>query len=173
MMYTIGQMAKVVGLSRGTLLHYDKIGLLRPSTRTESNYRVYNDEDLARLQQIVIYRDAGLSLGNIAQLLDKPVNETVAILQNQLALINEEIADLRRQQQSILGLIGGDGLLQNTRIMNKEQWVMILKTAGWSEVDMINWHAVFEQNYPEAHQDFLESLGIDEEEIVAIRTGMQ
>ena len=170
-MYTIGQMAKTVGLSRGTLLHYDKIGLLTPSTRTAANYRTYTDSDLTKLKQIMIYREAGLSLENIAKLLDTSTNETVCILQDQLSRINEQIAQLRRQQQMILSLVGNETLQQKTRLMNKAQWVSILKAAGWSEEDMQNWHIAFEQNFPEAHQDFLESLGIGNDEIARIRAG--
>ena len=171
-MYTIGQIAKTVGLSRGTLLHYDKIGLLKASARTEANYRSYTDSDLTKLQQIMIYREAGLSLENIAKLLDTSTNETVRILQEQLSLINEQIAQLRQQQQMIISLVDNETLQQKTRLMNKAQWVLILKAAGWSEEDMQNWHTAFEQNFPEAHQDFLESLGIANDEIARIREGL-
>lgn len=170
-MYTIGQIAKSVGLSRGTLLHYDKIGLLKSSARTEANYRTYTHADLARLQQIMLYREAGLPLEKIAQLLETSTNETLQILQNQLTLLNEQIVQLRQQQQMVLSLIGNDTLQQKTRVMNKAQWVSILQTAGWSEADMQRWHATFEQNFPEAHQDFLESLGIAANEIAAIQRG--
>ena len=54
-------------------------------------------------------------------------------------------------------------------MLNKERWVAIMKAAGLSEQDMRNWHSQFEKMEPEAHQEFLESLGIESEEIVKIR----
>ena len=51
-MYTIGKLAKKFDLSRSTLLYYDSIGLLKPSSRTESEYRQYSEDDAARLEQI-------------------------------------------------------------------------------------------------------------------------
>ena len=168
-MKTIGQLAKSVGLSRGTLLHYDKIGLLIPSARTESNYRAYSQEDVQRLEQIMIYREAGLPLEKICELLATPQNESVSLLVEQLEKINQQIAKLRLQQQTILSLVGNKALVENGRVLNKAQWVAILKSAGWSEADMHHWHHVFERDYPQAHQNFLESLGIKEVEIKKIR----
>ena len=53
--------------------------------------------------------------------------------------------------------------------MNKNQWVNILKASGMDEKAMRKWHVQFEKNLPEAHTDFLESLGINPEEIKAIK----
>ncbi len=53
---SIGEIAKQYGLSRSTLLYYDAIGLLRPSGRSESNYRRYTGEDSRRLRLICMYR---------------------------------------------------------------------------------------------------------------------
>jgi hypothetical protein len=54
-------------------------------------------------------------------------------------------------------------------VINKERWVDIMRAAGFSEKDMRNWHAQFEKMEPEAHQEFLESLGIKPAEIEEIR----
>ena len=56
-MMTIGKLSKVFGFSRSTLLYYDKIGLIRPSARSKSGYRLYNDKDVSRLEQIIILRN--------------------------------------------------------------------------------------------------------------------
>ena len=69
-MYTIGQLSRCSGLSRSTLLYYDRKGLLNPTARTEANYRLYNDKDLTRLELILNYRETGISLEQIKQLLD-------------------------------------------------------------------------------------------------------
>lgn len=69
-MYTIGQLSKAFGLSRSTLLYYDKIGLLMPSARTSAGYRSYSEEDRKRLEQICLYRETGISLEDMKIILD-------------------------------------------------------------------------------------------------------
>lgn len=168
-MYTIGQLVKQFGLSRSTLLYYDKIGLLKPSGRSDSNYRLYNEDDLKRMQQICIYKEAGLTLDTVADILEGQNNQTTALLEKRLAQLNQDISDLRRQQQVIVGLLGKTLMEKSTRVMNKQQWVAILKASGMDEDAMRQWHIEFERAMPEAHQDFLESLGIDEIQIKHIR----
>ena len=54
-------------------------------------------------------------------------------------------------------------------MLNKARWVDIMRAAGLSDEDMSNWHVQFEKMEPEAHQEFLESLGIEPAEIEQIR----
>ena len=54
-------------------------------------------------------------------------------------------------------------------MINKDRWVEIMRAAGFKEQDMRNWHVQFEKLEPEAHQEFLESLGIAKDEIAKIR----
>src|SRR6478735_6871402 len=68
--WTVGQVADVFGVTVRTLHHYDEVGLLVPSERSGAGYRLYTDGDLARLQQIVVYRRLELPLEEIATLLD-------------------------------------------------------------------------------------------------------
>jgi DNA-binding transcriptional MerR regulator len=83
-MLTVTGLARSCGLSRSAVLYYESIGLLRPARRTEGNYRAYSDADLRRLKQICVYRDAGLKLGDIRELLDRPENDATAILGRRL-----------------------------------------------------------------------------------------
>ena len=69
---TVGQVAERFDISVRTLHHYDEIGLLRPSERTRAGYRLYADDDLTRLQHIVVYRRLGFALEEIALLLAHP-----------------------------------------------------------------------------------------------------
>ena len=62
-------MAKRFGLSRSTLLYYDSIGLLSPSERSDSNYRLYSGADVERMELIDVYRRAGLPLVDISRVL--------------------------------------------------------------------------------------------------------
>jgi DNA-binding transcriptional MerR regulator len=68
---TVGEVAQRYGITVRTLHHYDDIGLLTPGRRTSSGYRVYTAADLTRLSQVIVYRRLGLSLEEIASLLDE------------------------------------------------------------------------------------------------------
>jgi len=66
---TVGQVAQRFGVSVRTLHHYDEVGLLTPSDRSEAGYRRYTRLDLDRLAQIVVYRRLGFALADVAELL--------------------------------------------------------------------------------------------------------
>lgn len=70
--HTVKQLAELSGVTVRTLHHYDEIGLLKPSHRTEAGYRLYEQKDLLRLQQILIYREMDFSLEDIKAMLDDP-----------------------------------------------------------------------------------------------------
>ncbi len=170
MIYTIGALGDEFGLSRSTLLYYDKIGLLTPSTRSASNYRCYTESDRKRLAKIMTYRDTGMSLHSIAILLGKTKESSrVKILEVQVERLNEEIDRLRKQQQMTIALLQSKDIDRTTRSLNKERWVELLESIGMSEEDMWRWHQEFERRMPQAHQDFLESLNISTKEIGQIR----
>src|SRR6266567_2674802 len=84
-MWKVGQLAKRTGISVRTLHHYDQIGLLTPSHRTESGHRLYDDGDVARLQQIVSLRQLGFALDAIRDLLHRPGTSLVSVLDMHLA----------------------------------------------------------------------------------------
>ena len=73
MAHTVGRVAELAGVTVRTLHHYDEIGLLSPSERSQAGYRRYDDHDLERLQQIRYYRELGFSLPEIATILDPKV----------------------------------------------------------------------------------------------------
>jgi DNA-binding transcriptional MerR regulator len=64
--------SEMAGVSVRTLHHYDAIGLLVPSSVTQAGYRLYSDQDLERLQQILFFREIGFSLQEIKEILDSP-----------------------------------------------------------------------------------------------------
>jgi len=168
-MHTIGQVAKIYSLSRSALIYYDSIGLLRPSGRSDSNYRLYSDSDLKRMDKIALFRSAGLSLESISLLLDKKENELKLALEHRLFSINSEIQKLRDQQKVILTILQNENVSLHSRVITKEVWVSLLQAAGLDQAGMQNWHIEFERMSPEAHQDFLESIGIEMDEIESIR----
>lgn len=181
-MYTIGKLAKMFSLSRSTLLYYDSIGLLSPSGRSDANYRLYSEADKQRMQKIDLYREAGLPLESISRLLALKDSDMVSVLEEQLHRIHEEFQKLRQQQRVILKLLENESTrngnidgkaLPSTRVLNKQQWVSLLAASGMTETDMQKWHVEFEKMSPEAHHDFLESLGIPTDEVGKIRNWSQ
>jgi len=64
-MYTIKELCAKSGLSIATLLYYESIGLLSAEGRSNSNYRLYSDASIKRLERICTYRDAGVPLNDI------------------------------------------------------------------------------------------------------------
>ena len=119
-MFTIGQVAKKCSLSRSTLIYYDHIGVLIPSGRNDSNYRLYSQSDLKKMDRIILFRSAGLSLDSIALLLDTEGGELNSSLEHRLVSINSEIQGLRSQQQVILKLLENEDLAQNSRIITRK-----------------------------------------------------
>ncbi|MBF0370891.1 MAG: MerR family transcriptional regulator [Magnetococcales bacterium] len=172
-MWTIGQLAKRFHLSRSTLLYYDRQGVLKPSGRTPSGYRLYEPSDLKKLERIVLLREAGLPLKTIATLLIPTSNTLEAALEERLNQLNQEISHLRGQQQVIASLLQKGDIKKRSRIITKSGWVALLAGVGLDEAGMRKWHALFEKSAPEAHQDFLESLGIPAEEVSTIREWSQ
>jgi MerR family transcriptional regulator, thiopeptide resistance regulator len=74
MPFTVGDLAKLTGVTVRALHHYDEIGLVRPSQRTAAGYRLYTDTDVHRLQQVLLFRELGLPLGEIAAAIDQAPN---------------------------------------------------------------------------------------------------
>ncbi len=168
---TISRVAKRFGLSRATLLYYDRAGVLRPSGRSAAGYRLYSPEDVERLEAIRRYRELGLSLAETVEILEGPRDALASALGRRLDAVNAEIARLREQQRVLLRLLQARSGQRSARSLDKRRWVALLRASGLSDEDMHRWHVQFERTEPEAHQDFLESLGISAEEILRIRSG--
>lgn len=85
--YTVGRVAALAGVTVRTLHHYDRIGLVRPSGRTPAGYRVYAEDDIERLGQVLLYRRLGFGLDQVAELLDDPDADAVGHLRRQRDLL--------------------------------------------------------------------------------------
>ncbi|MGW6787516.1 MerR family transcriptional regulator [Streptomyces chartreusis] len=96
MSYSVGQVSAFAGVTVRTLHHYDRAGLLSPSGRSGAGYRLYDDADLARLQQILFYRELGFSLDEIAEILNDPQANALEYLRSRVGRLTEEIGRLQR-----------------------------------------------------------------------------
>ncbi|WMN61792.1 MerR family transcriptional regulator (plasmid) [Pseudoalteromonas xiamenensis] len=167
-MLTVTQVAKKFGVSRTTILYYEKVKLLIPAYRSENGYRWYGQIEIKRLEAIIAYRSYGLTISNIKTLLDRNGETQTQILKDHFNELEREIQNLRAQQKAVVVLLQEPTLLEEN-IVNKERWVEIMIAAGFTETDMVRWHQKFEELEPSEHQKFLESLGISGDEITKIR----
>ncbi|MGZ5199618.1 MAG: MerR family transcriptional regulator [Telluria sp.] len=101
-MLKIGELAQRAGLTVRTLHHYDSIGLLRPSARSDAGYRLYNRDDVARLQQVQALRKFGMALAEIGAYLDSPASSPLAIIERQLASLDRQIEEATQVRQQLL-----------------------------------------------------------------------
>ena len=95
--YSIGEVARLTGVSQRMLRHYDEIGLLVPSDRTVAGYREYSEADLLRLQRILSYRALGLGLAETRDLVDAPPADVVEQLRAQEGLLRAAIERMQAQ----------------------------------------------------------------------------
>lgn len=86
-MKTVKQVSEITGISVWMLHHYDKIGLLKPSKLSEAGYRLYDDEALAILQQILFFKELDIPLKEVKKIMDSPNFDKVQALENQKKLI--------------------------------------------------------------------------------------
>jgi MerR family transcriptional regulator, thiopeptide resistance regulator len=172
---TLGRLARAAGLARSSLLHYESLGLLRPAGRSPAGYRLYGNAEIERLRSIRRYRDAGLSLAAICDLLVTPAamsgnkSRPAALLESRLLDLSNEVEQLRSQQRLLARILATREFRNARRCATKEAWTEMLRHAGFTDDEMRAWHVSFEADSPTEHAAFLESLGLAPAEIRAIR----
>ena len=109
--FTIGQLAKAAGVNIQTLRFYERAGILKPQSRRESGYRVYNEESLKRLHFIRQAKNLGFSLKEIQNLLNLRIKSTERCTQvrikaeHKLKTVQEKIMYLRNLEKTLRSLI--------------------------------------------------------------------
>ncbi len=101
MSHTVGTVARLAGVTVRTLHHYDEIGLLRPSGRSDAGYRRYGDGDLDRLQRILFYRELGFALDDIRTVMRDGGGDASGHLRRQHAMLLDRIRRLERMAASV------------------------------------------------------------------------
>ena len=97
----VKEVSQLTGVSVRTLHHYDDIGLLTPDRTKEAGYRLYSDDNLATLQQILFFRELGFSLKKIKELLTSPLFDRAEAFEMQRKMLLEK----RRQLDSMINTI--------------------------------------------------------------------
>ena len=123
MMMTVNEVSKLTGISVRTLHYYDEIGLLHPASVLDTGYRLYDDENLKRLQQILLFRELEFPLKEIKKIIDISDFDTVRALENQI-----EMLSLKRDHL--------DSLIRHAKEMQKkEEAKMDFKAFDKSKLD--------------------------------------
>jgi DNA-binding transcriptional MerR regulator len=100
-MYTVKQLSDLADVSVRTLHYYDEIGLLHPSKVGANGYRYYDDDSLMRLQQILFYREIGLELLQIREVLDSPDFDLLSALQSHRTVLKEKMNRLQNLIETV------------------------------------------------------------------------
>lgn len=103
--WKVGELAGRTGLSVRALHHYEEIGLLVPSGRTEAGHRLYAGEEVLRLQQIASLRALGLSLGEVRECLDVEGYSPTRVIELHIARLKERIDSERRLCERLEGVV--------------------------------------------------------------------
>jgi DNA-binding transcriptional MerR regulator len=93
MEYTVQKLAKLAGISTRTLRYYDEIGILKPARINSSGYRIYGQAEVARLQQVLFYRELGMGLENIKEIITAPSFDGINALRDH----HEKLLEKREQ----------------------------------------------------------------------------
>lgn len=106
MRLSIGEAARRAGVSVRALRYYDRIGLLTPSETTDAGYRYYDADAMARLQQILFYKELGMPLEQIGRVLDSPEADRMDALRKHRRLLEmkrDRIEDMLRLADETIG----------------------------------------------------------------------
>ena len=102
MEYTVQKLGQMAGVSTRTLRYYDEIGILKPARINSSGYRIYGQREVDRLQQILFYRELGVSLEKINEIVTAPsFNEVKALKQHR-----EKLLEKREQLDLLIANVG-------------------------------------------------------------------
>ncbi|OAN11097.1 methyltransferase [Photobacterium jeanii] len=139
-MYRISQLAELVGLSRTTLLYYEKIGLIK-GQRLKNGYRSYSETDLQRLRLMQRLQAGGLTLKECQACLNAKVEREVLV--ERLRQLDHEIEQKQQSRQLLAALLG--------------------------ETPLTEWHESLDEVAPDAHLNWLMTQGFSEKEALHLR----
>ena len=103
-MMTVHEVSRLAGVSIRTLQYYDRIGLLRPAGYTDAGYRLYDDEQLERLQCILLFRELEFPLKDIIAIMDSPDFDRSRALEQQIELLRLKKEHIENLMNFALGI---------------------------------------------------------------------
>src|SRR5215210_3426472 len=138
-MFTVKQLSKLAGVTPRTLHHYDEIGLLKPSRVGDNGYRYYGEESVLRLQQILFYRELGIPLEAIKEIMGRRDFDVLGALGSHKEALQKQVTRLNRLIHTVDNTI--NHLKGNTTMSDKAYF------EGFSEEEQEKYAAEAEQLY--------------------------
>ena len=139
-MYLISELAQKVGLSRSTLLYYEKLGLIS-SERKANQYRDYSERDFQRIKLLQQLQAGGLTLNECLECLESRINREK--LQSRLKVLDDEILQKQKSRDLLASMLGMSSMKE--------------------------WHQAMDEQAPEAHLDWLEKQGFSEKQSLRLK----
>src|SRR5215813_6082648 len=168
----VGELAKRTGLTVRTLHHYDEIGLLKPSLRTEAGYRLYTPGDVARLQQVLSLRQLGFSLEEVRDCLDRPGFSPLEVIDLHVGRLREQIEWQRRLCARLEAI--GRKLRTAGEVSADELFQTIEEMTMWEKYFTPQQVAEIKKRREEAGPEYLNQRQADWANLIAaIRTEME
>lgn len=138
--WRIGEMARLAGVSVRTLRHYDAIGLLAPSDATEAGYRLYDEAAMARLEQILYFKELGFPLEEIREIMTDPGFDAQEAMMRQKALLELQRSRIDAMLARLEQAIAGKGaprmeVFDMSRIENAKKQYAEEAKARWGRTD--------------------------------------
>ena len=151
-MKTVHEVSELTGVTVRTLQYYDTIGLLPPAKRTDAGYRLYDDTAMARLQEILLFRELDFSLGEIKAILDDPAFDRQKALSQQIALLTLQ----RERIDRMIGLA--------KQMKQQEEYTMDFNAFDKRRIEEYKERAKAEWGGTAAYQEYAEKHGSRSEE---------
>jgi len=144
--WKVGELASLTGLTVRTLHHYDEINLLKPSAYSSSGHRLYGEEDIMRLQQILSLRELGFSLEEIKNCLQNPDFSPVKVIQSHVDKLNQQIELQQKLKRLLTGI---SSHLQVEKKVSVDDLIKTIEVTRMSE-------ELFNQYYTKEQRQYLD-----------------
>lgn len=152
-MSSISQICKIVGISRSTLLYYERIGIISPARNSENGYRDYTEDDIHALVLIRQLKKAGFSLKQASSIMEGDLDPEIIL--SHFHSLEQEIQELKVAHEMVRSLV----------IYSTGEHPKTIPQTNPAGI----WHAELEKVAGEAHAEWLKRLGFDEKEQLYIR----
>ncbi|MET8987573.1 MerR family transcriptional regulator [Nonomuraea wenchangensis] len=162
MAWSIAEVARMSGVTSRTLRHYHEIGLLEPARVGGNGYRHYEEDQLLRLQQILVLREMGLGLAEIKEIVDRHTDPLAALREHHQRVLQERDrldAVARMVARTITELENSEGKDGMSRISKPENLFEGFDSARYSEEAREQWPGHWEQS---GQQELLDTLAPEE-----------
>lgn len=117
MEYTVQKLGQLAGISTRTLRYYDEVGILKPTRLSSAGYRIYGQAEVDRLQQILFFRELGLPLEQIKEMMSSPSYDSIVALRHH----REQLQDKRKQLDLLIRNVDKTIASTEGRIMMSDQ----------------------------------------------------